>query len=99
MPNSRQTGLKLAGAYIDATKYEQIQALAKANHRTLAEQCRALFDAAISNPASIPDAEASMDGSLPDVADGVEVDFTGLPMDPFAPASWKPTQKPNSQQP
>ena len=56
MPNSRLPGLKLAGAYISAKTYAALVALARANNRLLAEQCRALFDAAIINSASIPNA-------------------------------------------
>lgn len=40
--------MKLAGAYINDEKYERLVALAEAIGRTLAGQCRHLFDRALS---------------------------------------------------
>lgn len=39
--------MKLAGAYIQDQKYADLKQLAKDNHRTLADQCRYIFDQAI----------------------------------------------------
>ena len=39
--------MKLAGAYIEESKYAALAALARRNHRTLADQCRCLYDRAL----------------------------------------------------
>ncbi len=46
--------MKLAGAYINDDKYERLVALAEANNRTLAGQCRHLFDQALANELKKP---------------------------------------------
>lgn len=50
MPNARTPGLKIAGAYISASTYAGLAALAKANHRTLAGQIRVIFNQALLEP-------------------------------------------------
>ncbi|WP_395741161.1 hypothetical protein [Prosthecobacter sp.] len=46
--------MKLAGAYINDDKYERLVALAESNNRTLAGQCRHLFDRALSGELQVP---------------------------------------------
>ncbi len=46
--------MKLAGAYINDGTYERLVALAAANNRTLAGQCRHLFDRALSGDLKVP---------------------------------------------
>jgi hypothetical protein len=48
--------MKLAGAYINDDTYERLVALAAANNRTLAGQCRHLFDRALKGALVVPDA-------------------------------------------
>jgi len=48
--------MKLAGAYINDDTYERLVALAVSNNRTLAGQCRHLFDRALKGELSVPDA-------------------------------------------
>lgn len=47
--------MKLAGAYINDDKYERLVALAESNNRTLAGQCRHLFDRALSGELQVPE--------------------------------------------
>jgi hypothetical protein len=56
MPNSRLPGLKLAGAYINEDTYKSLVALAHLNNRSLAGQIRVIYDAALRDPASTPNA-------------------------------------------
>ena len=51
--------MKLAGAYINDDTYERLVALAVSNNRTLAGQCRHLFDRALKGELSVPDAPAA----------------------------------------
>lgn len=44
---SKLQTMKLAGAYIPDEKHEALRQLAKQNHRTLADQCRHIFDLAL----------------------------------------------------
>ncbi len=46
--------MKLAGAYIHDETYERLAALAAANNRTLAGQCRHLFDRALRGELEVP---------------------------------------------
>lgn len=46
--------MKLAGAYINDESYAGLVALAAANNRTLAGQCRHLFDKALRDHSSDP---------------------------------------------
>lgn len=46
--------MKLAGAYINDATYERLAALAAANNRTLAGQCRHLFDRALRGQLEVP---------------------------------------------
>jgi hypothetical protein len=46
--------MKLAGAYINEEKYARLVALAASNNRTLAGQCRHLFDRALSGELKVP---------------------------------------------
>ncbi len=48
--------MKLAGAYINDDTYERLVALAMSNNRTLAGQCRHLFDRALKGELQVPDA-------------------------------------------
>ena len=48
--------MKLAGAYINDDTYARLVALAAANNRTLAGQCRHLFDRALKGALTVPDA-------------------------------------------
>ena len=50
--------MKLAGAYIHDETYEKLLALAVSNNRTLAGQCRHLFDRALRGELQVPDAPA-----------------------------------------
>lgn len=50
---------KLAGAYIPEKTYESLKRLARKEHRTLADQCRHLFDRALSGDLSVPAAKAA----------------------------------------
>ena len=59
MKQSKRAGLKLAGAYISDEKYNSLVALAKLNHRTLADQCRAIYEAALAETAASPGALAA----------------------------------------
>ena len=47
--------MKLAGAYINDETYGRLAALAAANNRTLAGQCRHLFDRALKGDLEVPD--------------------------------------------
>jgi hypothetical protein len=47
--------MKLAGAYINDETYGRLAALAAANNRTLAGQCRHLFDRALKGELEVPD--------------------------------------------
>ncbi len=47
--------MKLAGAYINDDTYGRLVALAAANNRTLAGQCRHLFDRALRGELQVPD--------------------------------------------
>lgn len=51
--------MKLAGAYINDDTYGRLVALAAANNRTLAGQCRHLFDRALKGDLQVPDAPAA----------------------------------------
>ena len=51
--------MKLAGAYINDETYERLVALAAANNRTLAGQCRHLFDRALKGQLQVQDAPAA----------------------------------------
>ncbi|WP_395753785.1 hypothetical protein [Prosthecobacter sp.] len=65
--------MKLAGAYIHDEKYERLVALAESNNRTLAGQCRHLFDRALSGELQVPPhgaQEAQESGSGLLLADG-----------------------------
>ncbi len=57
--------MKLAGAYINDDTYERLVALAAANNRTLAGQCRHLFDRALKGQPQVPDAPNAAAGSKP----------------------------------
>lgn len=46
--------MKLAGAYIQDDTYERLAALAAANNRTLAGECRHLFDRALRGELEVP---------------------------------------------
>jgi hypothetical protein len=46
--------MKLAGAYIPEDKHAALRALAKKNHRTLADQLRHMFDEALSGRLTVP---------------------------------------------
>lgn len=46
--------MKLAGAYINDDTYERLAALAAENNRTLAGQCRHLFDRALRGELEVP---------------------------------------------
>jgi hypothetical protein len=48
--------MKLAGAYINDDTYERLVALALSHNRTLAGQCRHLFDRALKGDLQVPDA-------------------------------------------
>ncbi len=52
--------MKLAGAYINDDKYERLVALAEQNNRTLAGQCRHLFDRALSGELQVPPCTAAV---------------------------------------
>ena len=47
--------MKLAGAYVNDETYERLAALAAASNRTLAGQCRHLFDRALRGDLPVPD--------------------------------------------
>lgn len=49
---------KLAGAYIDDSKHAALKRMAIANHRTLADQCRHIFDLALSGSLKVPSFKA-----------------------------------------
>lgn len=51
--------MKLAGAYIHDDTYERLVALAMSNNRTLAGQCRHLFDRALKGDLVVPDGPAA----------------------------------------
>ena len=71
--------MKLAGAYINDEAYGRLAALAAANNRTLAGQCRHLFDRALKGDLEVPDgpvaraARAAAAHSLPGAGAGVKV--------------------------
>lgn len=48
--------MKLAGAYIHDEKYEQLVALGKLHNRTLAGECRHIFDRALRGELQVPNA-------------------------------------------
>ncbi len=50
--------MKLAGAYINDDTYERLVALAVSSNRTLAGQCRHLFDRALKGDLTVPDGPA-----------------------------------------
>lgn len=84
MSNSRLPGLKLAGAYIPDAMYQGLVKLAQANNRTLAGQCRAIYDQALANPkepALKPQQETITwiaDGALPGSPDTVLISAGNL---------------------
>ena len=51
----QSVAMKLAGAYINDETYGRLAALAAANNRTLAGQCRHLFDRALKGDLEVPD--------------------------------------------
>lgn len=51
--------MKLAGAYINDDTYERLVAMAAANNRTLAGECRHLFDRALRGELQVPEAPAT----------------------------------------
>lgn len=62
--------MKLAGAYINDDTYERLVALALSHNRTLAGQCRHLFDRALKGGLQVPDApRAAEKPALQAVAD------------------------------
>ena len=54
--------MKLAGAYINDEAYGRLAALAAANNRTLAGQCRHLFDRALKGDLEVPDGPVAHTG-------------------------------------
>lgn len=52
--------MKLAGAYINDDTYGRLVALAAANNRTLAGQCRHLFDRALRGELQVPDGPGTL---------------------------------------
>jgi len=56
--DKRNQTMKLAGAYINDDTYGRLVKLAAANNRTLAGQCRHLFDRALRGELQVPDASA-----------------------------------------
>lgn len=51
--------MKLAGAYIQDDKYDALVALAEKNNRSLAGQCRHLFDLSLKEEAALNPPEPS----------------------------------------
>jgi hypothetical protein len=54
--------MKLAGAYIPEDKHAALRALAKKNHRTLADQLRHMFDEALNGRLRVPSATPQKKG-------------------------------------
>ena len=71
--------MKLAGAYINDDTYGRLVALAAANNRTLAGECRHLFDRALRGELPVPDGP----GTRPQQAAGMA-----------AAKPWKPKAAP-----
>lgn len=59
------TAMKLAGAYINDDTYERLVALAAANNRTLAGECRHLFDRALRGELQVPVGPAARGAGRP----------------------------------
>lgn len=48
--------MKLAGAYVNDDTYEKLCLLARANNRTLAGECRHIYDRALRRTLDVPNA-------------------------------------------